>query len=238
MMVSSLSPIEANKKTIAAIVQDRIREAILSSELSPGSRVDQVRLAKMLDVSLVPVREALKMLEGEGFVKIIPRRGAFVTSVSIRDMEDLYFTRQILEGEAAFHAAANLTDADLETLAVLVSKMEDVLQNQDFATFSELNRQFHFTIYRAAKSYHTVNTIVSLWDLSERYRYRYMYIHDYGQAIKHEHRAILEACQARDGVLVRKMINFHMHQTMKGIEQYLRSKGHEAAPGSDSGEHI
>ena len=77
------------------MVAERIRDAILSSELTPGSRVDQVRLAKILDVSLVPVREALKMLEGQGFIKIIPRRGAFVTSVSIRDLEDLYFTRQI-----------------------------------------------------------------------------------------------------------------------------------------------
>jgi len=228
-MLSNLLPIEANKKTIAAIVQDRVREAIMSGELVPGSRIDQVLLAKNLDVSLVPVREALKMLEGEGFIKIIPRRGAFVTSISIRDMEDLYFTRQILEGQIAFYAAPKLTDADLTSLTDLTIQMESVLQAEDFATFTLLNRQFHFTICRAAGSHHAMNSIISLWDLSERYRYRYMFIHDQGQAIKREHRIILEACVARDGQRLQQAIIFHMNQTRDGIKLYLqRSQGFEA----------
>ena len=238
--MTNLSPIEANKKTIAAIVQERIRDAILSRELLPDSRVDQVRLAQLLDVSLVPVREALKMLEGEGFVKIIPRRGAFVTSVSIHDMQDLYFTRRILEGEASFYAASKLSDVDLDVLATLITKMEDVLAIQDFATFTDLNRQFHFTIYRATGSHHTMSTIASLWDLSERYRYRYMFIHDQGKAIQREHRKIFEACQVHDGPGLREAIVYHMHQTEQGIKQYLRSQGHEAAleTGSDNGEYV
>src|SRR5689334_14522908 len=93
-----IAPIEDNKKTIAGLVLERIRDAILNATLSPGSRIDQRKLAADLNVSIVPVREALKKLEGEGFVQIIPRRGAFVTQTSISDMEDLYFARAAIEG--------------------------------------------------------------------------------------------------------------------------------------------
>src|SRR5216684_3509714 len=98
---------------MTAIVQERIREAILSGELRAGARIDQVRLAEQLDVSLVPIREALKKLDAEGFVQIIPRRGAFVTETSTHDMQELYLAREILEGEAAYHAAEKLSDAEL-----------------------------------------------------------------------------------------------------------------------------
>src|SRR5258708_1996652 len=116
VMKSSIVPIEDNKKTIAAIVRERIREAILSGELVPGSRLDQAQLAADLEVSLVPVREALKALDAEGFVKIVPRRGAFVADTSIKDIDDLYLSREILEGQTAFNAAEHLTDSNLKTL--------------------------------------------------------------------------------------------------------------------------
>ncbi len=79
MIQNRIQPIEDTKKTVTAIVQERVRQAILDGLLTAGSRIDQNQLASDLNVSLVPVREALKMLEGEGFVQIIPRRGAFVT---------------------------------------------------------------------------------------------------------------------------------------------------------------
>ncbi len=96
--------------------------------------------------------------------------------------------------------------------------MEMVLQKHDFTTFIGLNRQFHFTIYQAAGSDHLMNTIISLWDLSERYRYRYMFIQDQGQAIKREHQAILECCKAHNGDRLREKTIYHLHQTLLGIK--------------------
>ena len=116
MANKQIQPIEDSKKTISNIAQERIRDAILEGILTPGRRIDQNQLARDLNTSLVPVREALKKLEGEGFVQIIPRRGAFVTDTSITDMEDLYFARGILEGQAGYHAAPNLTASNLEQL--------------------------------------------------------------------------------------------------------------------------
>ena len=221
MMHEGIKPIEDSKKTIAAIVQDRIREAILYGTLAAGSRIDQSQLASALNVSLVPVREALKKLEAEGFVQIIPRRGAFVTKTSPTDMEELYFARQILEGQAAYHGAENLTDEALARLSVLMEKMGEALKTHDLVTFMHCNHDFHFTIYEAAGNRYLLNMISGLWELAERYRYRYMFLRDQGQAIQSEHQAILDACYARDKARLRDAIAYHMHQTLAGVKAYM-----------------
>ncbi len=228
-MESKLRPIESNKKTMTAIVQERIRSAILNGELAAGTRIDQVRLAETLDVSLVPVREALKKLEAEGFVNIVPRRGAFVTNTSDKDMEDLYFARQILEGDTAYHAVGKLTEEDLQTLSDLLPRMGEALQAQDFVSFNAYNRTFHFTIYQAVGNSYLLNMIGSLWDLAERYRYRYIYLRDRGPVIQAEHQAIFEACRARDGATLRSAIIGHMQQTLNGIKNYAANAHHGPA---------
>lgn len=221
MIQNRIQPIEDTKKTITAMVQERVRQAILDGVLPAGIRIDQNQLASDLNVSLVPVREALKTLEGEGFVQIIPRRGAFVTQASMDDMSDLYFTRQILEGQAAYHAAPKLTDENLAALDVLFDKMGSALKEHDYRGFMTDNRLFHFIIYDAAESRYLSNLIASLWELAERYRYRYMFLKDQGDIIQAEHRAILDACHARDSKALRDAIVYHMQQTLIGVREYL-----------------
>ena len=217
----TLQPIEGSKRTIAAMVQERIREAILSGALPAGSRLEQAKLADELHVSLVPVREALNKLEGEGFVQIIPRRGAFVTQTSIKDMEDLYFARRILEGEASFYAASNLTAADLRDLEASIDDMNRALTKQDYAAFMASNRSFHYTIYAAAHSQYLMDSIKLLWDLAERYRYRYVFVRDHAEVTQAEHRQILAACRQHDAEKLREAIILHMNRTLEGIKGYL-----------------
>jgi DNA-binding GntR family transcriptional regulator len=228
MAKRTIQPIEDSKKTVANIARDRIRTAILEGVLPPGSRIDQIQLAKDLNTSLVPVREALKKLESEGFVQITPRRGAFVTNVSTEDMEDLYRARTLLEGEVAFAAAAHLTDKIIHQLEQCFNQMDAALHAGDFDTFSELNHRFHFLIYGAAGSKYLTNMITSLWDLAERYRYRYVFFKDRSDMIQAEHRAILDACRARDGHRLREAIVLHMNQTLHGLRRLVdhdRQKG-------------
>jgi DNA-binding GntR family transcriptional regulator len=224
-----LKPIDETKRTIAAMVQERIRQGILDGVLKAGARIDQNRLAAELRVSLVPVREALKMLEGEGFVQILPRRGAFVTETSLADMEDLYFTRAIIEGQAAYHAADKLTDADLDALETHYDAMETALAAHDYERFTAENRAFHLRIYDAAGSNYLSDMIQNLWELAERYRYRYLFLKDQARNIQAEHRAILDACAARDRKILRDAIVDHMNQTLAGVRGYiLAGKDHHS----------
>ena len=221
MSTSFIQPIEDTKKTIAGLVQERIRDAILTGGIPPGSRIDQAQLAQDLNVSLVPVREALKKLEGEGFVQIIPRRGAFVTATSVKDMEELYFARSLLEGQVAYHAVDKLKAQDFKHLEELVKRMEHSLQVHDYNAFNADNRAFHFTIYEATSNSYLMNMIASMWDLAERYRYRYLVLRDQAESIQQEHQTILEACLRRDAPGLRDAIVAHMNRTFEGIRSHL-----------------
>lgn len=223
MSKSLIQPIEDTKKTIAGLVQERIREAILTGAMPGGSRIDQAQLAQDLNVSLVPVREALKKLEGEGFVQIIPRRGAFITATSTKDMEEIYFARSILEGQAAYHAVDKLTEKDFQKLEALMRHMEALLQKHAYAEFNDANRAFHFTIYEANHNAYLTNMIASMWDLAERYRYRYLVLRDQSDVIQEEHQIILDACRERDAAKLRDAIIVHMNRTFQGISSHLSS---------------
>ncbi|HVU10628.1 MAG TPA: GntR family transcriptional regulator [Phototrophicaceae bacterium] len=216
-----IQPIEDTKKTVAGLVQERIRDAILQGMIPAGERIDQAQLAQDLNVSLVPVREALKKLEGEGFVQIVPRRGAFVTATSVKDMEQLYFARALLEGQAAYHAVNKLKEGDFQALENLMRVMERALDSHDYTEFNTANRAFHFTIYAANHNSYIMNMVGSMWDLAERYRFRYLVLRDQAKIIQDEHQIILDACRRRDAPGLRDAIVAHMNRTFEGIRAHL-----------------
>lgn len=207
--------------TLSSQVQERIRQLIIHRELHPGSRIDQNKLAETLRVSLVPVREALKALEAEGLVTIYPRRGAFVTEVSLEHLDDLYFARSLIEGEAIFHAIPCLTEVDMAHLRALVGQMVQATDSHDIKQFMELNREFHMTIYRTLHNEHLLQAIVNLWERSELYRFRYMFIIDNADIVHQEHREILAACEAGDAAEAKQLAKRHIQRTHDGLKEKL-----------------
>lgn len=216
-----MNQIQITNKTLAAQVQERIREAILNRDLTPGDRIDQAKLAESLNVSIVPVREALKGLESEGLVSIIPRRGAFVTEISQEHLDDLYDARQIIEGEVIFHAVQHLVDADFATLHELIQQMETATRANDIRLFMSLNRQFHMGIYQALGNRHLIQTIESLWERSELYRYRYMFVMHNADLVHQEHRAIVRACEERNPPKAKELAIQHIRNTQLGLHREL-----------------
>jgi DNA-binding GntR family transcriptional regulator len=220
----TLLPIEHTRKTLSAQVYERIREAIIQQVLFPGQRLDQNKLADELQVSLVPVREALKTLEAEGLVSIIPRRGAFVTEISLQDLADLYFARQIIEGETIYHAVELLTESDFSSLDTLIQKMREATDRDNMHDFMRFNRSFHMTIYRALNNAHLMQTIEGHWERSEIYRFRYLFIAHSVQNIHAEHEAILHACRQRDRDQAKELARQHIANTRAGLERVLLSQ--------------
>ncbi len=216
-----LPAIDTSTRTLAAQVQERIREAILNRVLLPGHRIDQNKLAEDLNVSIVPVREALKSLEAEGLVSIIPRRGAFVTEVSQEHLDDLYFAREVIEGEAVFHAVPHLKAEDFAVLHDLICQMEAATQAQDIKKFMLLNRDFHMRIYLALNNQHLIQTIESLWERSELYRYRYMFVIHNADEVHSQHHALVEACAAGDAARAKMIAMEHIRHTQDGLHREL-----------------
>lgn len=224
MISNSFSPIEDSRRTLAAQVQERVREAILKQMLKPGDRIDQNKLADELQVSMAPVREALKGLEAEGLVTIQPRRGAFVVEVSISDMDDLYFTRQLIEGEAIYLAVPLLKDKDFAALQQMTDLMRASTEADDITTYISYNRLFHLHIYNALNNQHLLQVIQMLWERSELYRYRYMFMTRDHERIHLEHEAILDACRKGDQALAKTLAQEHILLTQRALDGQLSGR--------------
>ena len=232
MISKSFTPIEDDRRTLAAQVQERIREAILKQILKPGDRIDQNKLADELQVSMAPVREALKGLESEGLVTIQPRRGAFVVEVSISDLDELYFTRQLIEGEAIYLAVPRLTEKDFAALQGMIDTMRKATDNDDIKTYITYNRLFHLHIYNALANQHLLQVITMLWERSELYRYRYMFMTRDHERIHQEHEGLLEACRSRDQELAKELAKAHIYLTQRALDGQLRGE-----PEADASRH-
>ena len=156
--------------TAGDYVADHVRADILRGRFSLGSRLDQQVLAEEMGVSTIPVREALQRLAAEGLVRLNPRRGAFVSSVSDEEMTEIIRIRRPLEEQATRLAAPHLDRQRFAELKSLNQKMQGLADDPGEAAWSDLNRQWHFALYEASSSPILVQLINILWDRYTLYR--------------------------------------------------------------------
>jgi DNA-binding GntR family transcriptional regulator len=152
---------------------DALRALIVRGELRPGQRVNQEDLAAQLGLSVAPVREALRVLESEGQLTYLPRRGYFVTELRFADLQEIYELRAILEERAARRALPALDDAALQRIVEAAQDCVDAAEAGDVAAELAANRRFHFAILAAPGQPHAMRVIRLLWDSTEAYRAMY-----------------------------------------------------------------
>ena len=210
--------------TVTDYVANSIRERILSGQYVAGARLDQQSLIEDLGASLIPVRESLRQLEAEGFVRIYPHRGAFVAELSNIELQEIYFVREILEEAATQLAVPKLSTRKLDELGALVEKMDPSTAAQDFAQLLDLNRKFHFAIYEACENALLLQMINSLWDRSRRYRQLYTYLPERAPQALAEHREIYAACRAGDSAAAGAAVRNNVRQTTVGILAKVQGK--------------
>ncbi|HAX70572.1 MAG TPA: GntR family transcriptional regulator [Anaerolineales bacterium] len=153
----------ASHRQLRKLVADQLRNAILEGRLKPGEWLRQEKLAQELNVSQMPVREALKELAAEGLIEHVPYRGARVVPFATEDIADLYEHRAFLEGRAAEFAATNITDEDIEELKEMIEQMFAVPPDQ-IAHYRKINRKFHETIFHASKHEYLIRTLTQMWE--------------------------------------------------------------------------
>src|SRR3954465_5799832 len=166
-MEANLPP--PGQRTATEKVMARLRTMLITGALPPGSRIDQADLVRRFDVSIVPIREALARMASAGLVEIVPHRGVFVVNVSAEELVDLYAGGEMLEQHAAMIAVDRITESDMATLEHVATAMARAARRSALDEFLKLNREFHFTVYRASKRRHMLQVIEQLWDLSARY---------------------------------------------------------------------
>jgi DNA-binding GntR family transcriptional regulator len=183
-----------------------LRGAIASGRLRPGQQIIQEDLSAEFGVSRVPLREALKILEGEGHVTYHPHRGYFVTELSVDDLLEVYRLRELLEAEALTIAVRECSDADLVDITLLLEGVERAADAADVRALTVTNRSFHFAIFGLARQPRLSRLIRQLWDATDVYRTVYFKDQANRDRIRNEHRAILAALRDRNA---RDLIELH-----------------------------
>ncbi len=198
-------------------VFNRIREDILSGKYKQNEELKETAIGKELGVSRTPVREALRQLEFEGLVNIIPNKGAYVTGITEKDIKDIYVVRSLLEGLCARWAAENISNEQLEELDEIVHLSEFYAKKESFEHVVDLDNKFHEVIYTASKSRILEDTLTDLHHYVERVRKVTLAVRERAERSNTEHKDILEAIRSRDGKLAEKLANKHIMNTIKNL---------------------
>jgi DNA-binding GntR family transcriptional regulator len=194
-----VSPDEARRRppTAQQFVLGELRRAITTGRLRPGAPIRQDALAEELQVSRVPLREALKTLQGEGLVTYEAHRGYFVETLSLDDLREVYRIRELLEEEAVRRAVPRLTDDDLARLEAAQDDVERAAAAGDVAAMAAANRAFHMMLFDCSGMPRLVRLIRTLWDSTDAYRSMYYGEPGNRERVIKEHRATLDALRRR-----------------------------------------
>jgi GntR family transcriptional regulator, rspAB operon transcriptional repressor len=211
-----------DRQTLAESITGRLRQLILDGQLPPGQALRPADLAPRLGVSVMPVREALRILEAEGLVTFRPRIGARVAEIKEEDVEELYLVRVALEGLAARLGAANLTDAGLGELHEAFDEMTAARARDDFDAFSQYDREFHRRQYAASGRPGLVKRILDLWDVGRRIYAIAPRTGEFMDPAYEAHRAILEALDRRDADAAELRTRIHTEEAAERILMALR----------------
>src|SRR5687767_2522208 len=179
------------------LVYQKLRDAIARGELKPGQRVMEVEVADWLEVSRTPVREALRRLESEGMLRVEPRMGLVVASISRQAMLELYVMREVLEGTAARLCARHASDLEVMELEELV-KREDRLQG-NFEALARHNRLFHEAVHRGAHNRYLEKSLSAVNDSMYLLGPSQMLLPERAETARGQHAELLDAIRKRDG---------------------------------------
>lgn len=168
-------------------------------DFRPATRLVETKLADEYGVSRVPVREALGALCAEGLLERSPQGGVYVPSLTISDLSEIYLARGALETLLYRAAAPQLTSEDILGLEALQREVERAVSIEDLVLLSRANRDFHFSIMRAARMPKIIAIVERLWDVTASYRAYFWVDADHRVFTLDGHRKILDACVLRDG---------------------------------------
>ena len=211
--------------TAQEAVLGELRRFITTGRLRPGQKIIQDALSAQLGVSRVPLREALKILEGEGQVTYAAHRGYFVTELSLSDLIEVYRIREILEVEAVRIAVPQMTAEDIDRLEEAERDVRAAADIADVVAMTSANRRLHFAILDACALPRLVWLIRLLWDATEVYRSVYYNEAQNREMVDSEHRALLAAVRAGDATAALMVLAEHREHAIEALRPVLNQAG-------------
>jgi DNA-binding GntR family transcriptional regulator len=191
-------------------VAERLRQRIFAHELTPGTWIDEQKLAEQYGISRTPLREALKVLASEGLVELKPRRGCYVTEISRQDLDDIFPLMAMLEGRCAAEAVNRATPADIATLKEIHERLEGAARDGRIDAFFEANQEFHKKIQELSGNRWLLSVIQDLRKVLKLSRLHSLSLEGRLQQSLDEHRLIMAALAAGNAVNAEKLMHDHL----------------------------
>ena len=205
------------------VVFNTLREAILRGDLVPGERLLEVKLAKRLGVSRTPIREAIRKLELEGLVNMIPRKGAEVARISEKSLKDVLEVRRALEELAVEMACNRIEPEKIDELEIAHRQFKEALESNDVTHIAERDVKFHEIIYEATDNQKLVQMINNLREYMYRYRVEYIKDKEKRIILIEEHKDILEALRTHDIKRAKLAMRKHIDNQESSVAQKINS---------------
>lgn len=204
------------------VVCNTLRRAILLGELKPGERLMEIHLADRLGVSRTPIREAIRKLELEGLVTMVPRKGAEVAQITEKSMNDVLEVRRALDALCAELACDRITAEGLETLRLACESFESAVRTADAKEIAHADVALHDIIVRATGNQRLIQLVNNLSE--QMYRYRFEYIKDTSQheTLVEEHRIIYQSIVNKDKRTAAEAAKTHIDNQEKAIIRRIR----------------
>ena len=212
----------ANPRTLAETAYTRLHGAIITGEIAAGERLPIEELAQVLDMSPMPIREALRRLDADGLIEHVPHRGARVRELSLDDLREVYEARLALEPLAIARAAERFTAEDAQRATEALRRHVAAYRTGTPVEALAAHTDFHFALYEAARSRWLVRLITPLWESSERYRIAVPARYRRALAKRRaEHERILAACVANDPEAAARELRDHLSLTANRVAERM-----------------
>ncbi len=214
-----------DKFSLRGRVFHKLRDDILSGKYEEHEELKEVAIGEELGVSRTPVREAFRQLELEGLIQIIPNKGAYVTGITEKDVQDIYMIRSLLEGLCARWATEHITKEQMEEMEENIYLAKFHAQKGHLDQLAELDNRFHDIMYEACNSKMLEHQLKDFHQYVLRVRKKTLNNANRGPKSNEEHEQIMEAIKAGDADLAEKLANQHM---INAYENMVQSGLHEA----------
>ncbi|MBI5561119.1 MAG: GntR family transcriptional regulator [Deltaproteobacteria bacterium] len=212
--------------TLRERIVEFVKDSVIKGRLKPGERVPEHEIAESLGISRTPIREAFRQLESEGFITVAPRKGAIVSPITPKDVEDFYAIKSLLEGYAAREACKKFTEKEIKRLKSLNQQMTRCAGNNDVKEFFKLDNQFHETFLRACGNDKLCTIAHQIVQQFERFRITALSLPGRMHASVRQHEEIISAFIEEDQERVEMLVRENAHLSAEFlIKEISKGKG-------------
>lgn len=206
------------------VVFNTLRQAILRGELKPGERLMEIQLANKLGVSRTPIREAIRKLELEGLVLMIPRKGAEVADITEKSLMDVLEVRKALEELSVRLTCDRITEEEIRELKVAAEDFRETLKRADITEIAEADVRFHDVIYAATKNQKLIQLLNNLHEQMYRYRIEYLKNEEVYLKLLREHEEIISRISRGEREEAVRIVCEHIDNQVNAVMDVIRTK--------------